>query len=82
MCLGIPGRIIAVNDPEGGSATVEMGGQTRQINIQLLAGVGDAPAVGDWVLVHLGLAVEKLTEEQAREAHEILEFLVPPTETP
>lgn len=65
MCLGIPGRIveIPVDQPDLGRVDVE--GVMRGINLSLLA--DDPPAIGDWVLIHLGFALQKMTEEEVAE---------------
>jgi hydrogenase expression/formation protein HypC len=67
MCLGIPGRIINIDDAAINLATVDVGGVKRQINITCI--VDDAhpvnSCVGDWVLVHVGFAMSRINEEQA-----------------
>lgn len=70
MCVGIPGKIIEIVDPVHRLARVEVSGQVRQVNAGLLA--PDECAVGEWVLVHAGLIVSRLT---ADEAESTLEFL-------
>ena len=73
MCLGIPGLIVAVADREGGLATVDVSGVRRSVSIALV----DEPAApieeGDWVLVHVGFALARIDEEQARETLELLQ---------
>ena len=66
MCLGVPGRIIERSPVEPDLARVDVEGIVRDINIALLE--DDPPAPGEWVLIHLGFALEKMTEEEAREA--------------
>ena len=68
MCIGIPGRITALGPDD--VATVDVGGTPRAINIGLLAGEPIAP--GDWVVIHMGFALQTMSESEAREA---LEFL-------
>jgi hydrogenase expression/formation protein HypC len=67
MCLGIPGKIVEVQDPVRGLATVEVGGVRRVVGIACI--VDDAhPAeacVGDWVLVHVGFAMARIDEAEA-----------------
>jgi hydrogenase expression/formation protein HypC len=67
MCLGIPGRILSIDDAARKLATVDVGGVRRQINIACI--VDDAhpveSCVGDWVLVHVGFAMSRIDEEQA-----------------
>jgi hydrogenase expression/formation protein HypC len=58
MCLGVPARVMEVSET---CATVEVGGARREISIMLLDGV----AVGDWVILHAGFAIEKLSPEEA-----------------
>jgi hydrogenase expression/formation protein HypC len=77
MCLGIPGQIVEVVDPEHHIAKAEVSGVRRNVNIGLLAGdVG----VGDWVLIHVGFALSKIDEEEAQATREFLEQLGEPYE--
>lgn len=73
MCLGIPGLIVAVADREGGLATVDVSGVRRSVSIALV----DEPAApieeGDWVLIHVGFALARIDEEQARTTLELLQ---------
>jgi len=70
MCLGVPGQIIEVVDAENFLATAEMSDAKRMINIALVHADGIAP--GDWVLVHAGSALNKMTVQEALEARRIL----------
>jgi hydrogenase expression/formation protein HypC len=75
MCLGIPGRIVELGGD--GVALVDVAGLARTIHVGLL---DDAPlAPGDWILIHAGVAMERIDEERARGA---LEFLSTYTEDP
>jgi len=65
MCLAIPLKIEFV---DGDSATVELNGSRTDVS---LAVVPEA-RVGDWVLVHAGLAITVLDEQEARETFELL----------
>lgn len=60
MCLGVPAKILETGD---GAALVELGGVRREISVMLVDGV----SVGDWVIVHAGFAIEKLSEEEAEQ---------------
>lgn len=71
MCLGIPGEVIEIVDPDRDLATVDVAGVRRNINIALLEDEGVAP--GDWVLIHVGFAMAKIDETEAKEALEILQ---------
>ena len=69
MCLGIPAQIVELVDSEGGLAKAEISGVRRTVSIALCP----EAEVGDWVLVHVGFALDKIDEEQARETLELLE---------
>jgi len=60
MCLAIPARVEEIGDDE--SAIVDFGGVRKSISLALL----DDVAVGDYVIVHVGFALQKLDEEEAR----------------
>ena len=66
MCLAIPGRVIEVVDDARQIAKVDVVGVRRNVNVGLLASDGDAVAPGDWVLIHVGFALSKVDEEEAR----------------
>ena len=74
MCLGIPGRIVKIDDVTKKLATVDVGGVKRQINIACI--VNDEHSVdscvGDWVLVHVGFAMSRIDEEEAAQTLKIL----------
>ena len=63
MCLGIPGRIVAVTDAAGCLAKVDVSGVQRTISVRLLA--DDMPEPDEWVLVHVGFAMAKIDEKEA-----------------
>ena len=73
MCLAIPGCIVDVVDEPNRLARVEIGGVRRTINIGLLDADGQGAQPGDWVLVHVGFAMSKVDEEEARATLELLE---------
>ena len=60
MCLAVPARIIEIS---GSRARVSLAGNVRDADLSLL----EQAAVGDWVLVHAGFALEKLSPEDAEE---------------
>lgn len=74
MCLGIPGRIVKIDDVTKKLATVDVGGVKRQVNIACI--VNDKHSVdscvGDWVLVHVGFAMSRIDEEEAAQTLKIL----------
>ena len=68
MCLGIPGRIVEVSDPVRKLAVVDVSGVRRTVHIGCIVDAAHPPAscVGDWVLVHVGFAMSRINEEEAR----------------
>jgi len=73
MCLGIPGRIIAISDTQRKLATVDVCGVKREVNIACIIGERAIEAcMGDWVLVHVGFAMSIIDEQQAAETLRIL----------
>ena len=62
MCLAIPGRVVGIADEQHGLAKVDVSGVLRNVNIGLLEGVEP----GDWVLIHVGFAMSKVDEHEAR----------------
>jgi hydrogenase expression/formation protein HypC len=73
MCLAIPGRILEFCDQRRQFANVEISGIRRKINVDLLEGEPLGP--GDWVLIHVGFAMSKISAEQAAEQIRLLEML-------
>lgn len=72
MCLAIPGRITVLDD-EGPFAMVDVSGVRRRVNVDLLR---DQPLEqGDWVLIHVGFAMSKISTEQAEEQIHLLTML-------
>ena len=80
MCLGIPGQIVEVVDDTHHIAKAEVSGVRRNVNIGLLTEGEDAVGIGDWVLIHVGFAMSKIDEEEARLTLEFLEALGAPYE--
>jgi hydrogenase expression/formation protein HypC len=80
MCLGIPGQIVEVVDDEHHIAKAEVSGVRRNVNIGLLTEGDDAAGIGDWVLIHVGFAMSKIDEEEARQTLQFLEMLGEPYE--
>jgi hydrogenase maturation protein HypF len=73
MCLGIPGRVVAVVEGYGDQlALVDVQGAQRRVNIGML----DAPpVVGELVLIHMGFALEVIDEDKAEQALAGLEMM-------
>jgi len=70
MCVSIPGQITTIIDSAHRVALVDISGQPRTISLGLLS--ADQGAVGDWVLVHAGLALSRV---DATDAQTILAML-------
>lgn len=66
MCLAIPGRIVELSHDRPDHARVDLQGVVRDVDLRLLA--DDPPAEGDWVTIHLGFALDRLTEAEAMDA--------------
>ena len=71
MCLAIPGQIVELA-PGGHLATVEVSKVRRAINIDLLE---PAPEPGEWVLIHVGFAMSRISGEEAAEQLRLLSML-------
>ena len=80
MCLAVPGKIVSIDDsnPELRMAKVNFGGIMKDICIQWL----DDIKIGDYVLAHVGFALNKIDEKDAEETIEILKQMgdLPDTE--
>ena len=76
MCLGIPGQIVEINDPAQMRAKVDVDGVRREVSVAIV-GIGgdDGVRVGDWVLVHVGFAMARIDEAEARETLDALKAL-------
>jgi len=73
MCLGIPGEVIEILADRTDLARVDVSGVKRAINIGLLSEETVEP--GDWVLIHVGFALSKIDEQEAKAAMEFLESI-------
>lgn len=72
MCLAIPGQVVSLL-PDEEMALVEIMGVRRKVGTQLL--IDDPLAEGDWVLVHVGFAMSRISDDDAREQLRILETM-------
>jgi hydrogenase expression/formation protein HypC len=75
MCLAIPGQILEVVDETNRLAKVDVAGVQRNVNIGLLDEDGESVGPGDWVLIHVGFAMSKIDEGEARETRRMLESM-------
>jgi hydrogenase expression/formation protein HypC len=68
MCLSIPSKVISIN---GDKAMVSVGGTQYEASLQLL----DDVKVDDYVLIHTGFAIQKISEEEAQETLKLVKEL-------
>ena len=62
MCLAVPGRILSTAEVDGTvMAEVDFGGVRKDVCLQYLPDVG----IGDYVIVHVGFAIQRLDEQSA-----------------
>jgi hydrogenase expression/formation protein HypC len=70
MCLGVPGRVIAI---EGPVATVDFWGVRREVRLDV---VDEPVAIGDYVLNHVGYAIRRIPEREIGETLALYELLL------
>ena len=73
MCLAIPGRVVELITEPANLALVEVTGVRRRVDLGLLE--DDMPAVGDWVLIHVGFAMSRISEREAADQMRMLAVL-------
>lgn len=71
MCLGIPMKVVAI---EGYLARCSAKGVERDVSLFLLQ--DDRPAIGEFVMVHVGYAIQKMTPQEARSAWELYDEML------
>jgi hydrogenase expression/formation protein HypC len=69
MCLGIPAQLVAGETGHRDLVMAEVGGVPRTVNVGLL---DERPGPGDWILVHMGFALNVMTPQEAADALEAL----------
>lgn len=70
MCLGVPGKIIAI---DGLSANVDFWGVKRKVRLET---VDEPVGIGDYVLVHVGFAIRRIPEDQVQETIALYDELI------
>jgi len=73
MCLAIPGKVVEFVTETPHLALVEVSGVKRQVNVDLLTEEG--LGLGDWVLIHVGFAMSKISQAAAEEQMRMLSML-------
>ncbi len=78
MCLGIPGQIVEITDAKNKLALVNVGGVKRQVNLACIVDEEHPveSCLGDWVLVHVGFALNRIDEAEAAETLKMLQEIV------
>jgi hydrogenase expression/formation protein HypC len=73
MCLAIPGQVVELFPDQPNTALIEVVGVRRKVDLGLLQ--DNLPVKGDWVLIHVGFAMSKISEEDAIEQMRTLRML-------
>ncbi|MBI3137039.1 MAG: HypC/HybG/HupF family hydrogenase formation chaperone [Sphingobacteriales bacterium] len=74
MCLAIPGKLLSITgqlDDTFRQGKVSFGGITKEVNLSMVP----EAQVGDYVLVHVGVAIGKVDEEEAKQTFEYLKAM-------
>jgi hydrogenase expression/formation protein HypC len=69
MCVGLSAKVVRIQD---GTAMIDASGARREVSVQLL----DDVEPGDYVMVHAGIAIAKITDEDEHETDELMEALL------
>ena len=81
MCLGIPGRIVAVTDAARQMAMADISGVRREVNVACVAEGPLDGLVGRWALIHVGFAMSLIDEDEAERTLQALRGLGEAQET-
>ena len=71
MCLGIPMKVVSI---DGFVARCEAKGVERDVSLFMMQ--DETVAIGEFVMVHVGYAIQKMTEQEARSAWEVYDLLL------
>lgn len=69
MCVGLSAKVVRISD---GTAVVDAGGAKREVSSELLEDLEP----GDYVMVHAGIAIAKITDEDEQESRKVMEELL------
>lgn len=72
MCIGVPCQIVSIDNNTPNIAIAEVNGIGREIDISLVINENNPITIGQWVLVHVGFAMSRLDEEEAKKTLSIL----------
>ncbi len=81
MCLGIPGQIVEITDPERLLAMADVSGVRREVSVACVAPVDLDDLLGEWALIHVGFAMSVIDAEEAAKTLEALRGLGEAQET-
>ncbi len=81
MCLGIPGQIVDITDPDRLMAMADVSGVRREVSVACVATGDLGDLVGKWVLIHVGFAMSVIDEDEAQKTLEALRGLGEAQET-
>jgi hydrogenase expression/formation protein HypC len=75
--LGIPGQVVAIEDEDKALGVIEVSGVRRTANLDLVRDEGQplSALIGSWVLIHVGFAMTRIDEAEAKRTLELLEQL-------
>jgi hydrogenase expression/formation protein HypC len=73
MCLAIPGQVVELYPDQPNTALIDVVGVRRKVDLGLLQ--DNLPVKGDWVLIHVGFAMSKISEEDALDQMRTLRML-------
>lgn len=76
MCLAVPTQVVSIDDDQ--MATVELSGVARKISLDLVPDTN----VGDYVIVHVGFAIQRLDEVEAQKTLSLLDEMADDAEEP
>ncbi len=75
MCLGIPGEIVAITDPERLMALADVSGVRREVSLACVAEGPLEDLIGQWVLIHVGFAMSVIDADEAAKTLDALHAL-------
>jgi hydrogenase expression/formation protein HypC len=81
MCLGIPGQIVEITDPDHLMAVADISGVRRAVSVACVATPDIEDLLGEWALIHVGFAMSVIDAEEAEKTLEALRSLGEAQET-
>lgn len=75
MCLGIPAQVIDTETGHPDLVLADVSGARREVNLGILG--KESVASGDWIVIHMGFALEKISAAEAADALDALEAIGP-----